>query len=113
MKVTAIKLYRIRSGNTGEKGAEVGESQYRGGGWQTNSLIAGLSSMLWLENPCPRTVGQKSGRLRARSWSQSLAGNFGAGSNGGDQGCLRFSTLGGEYYPPALAGIVRMSAKLW
>jgi L-rhamnonate dehydratase len=40
MRIKEIKLYRIRSGNTGEKGAAFGESQYWGGGWQTNSLIA-------------------------------------------------------------------------
>ena len=45
MKITGIKLYRIRSGNKGEKGAEVGESQYWGGGWQTNSLIANPMSL--------------------------------------------------------------------
>ena len=40
MKITEIKLYRVNSGNRGEKGAEFGESQYWGGGWQTHSLIA-------------------------------------------------------------------------
>jgi L-alanine-DL-glutamate epimerase-like enolase superfamily enzyme len=40
MKITEIKLYRVNSGNLGEKGAEFGESQYWGGGWCTNSLIA-------------------------------------------------------------------------
>jgi L-rhamnonate dehydratase len=40
MKITAIKLYRINSGNLGERGAEHGESQYWGGGWCTHSLIA-------------------------------------------------------------------------
>lgn len=40
MKITEIKLYRITSGNTGERGAEHGESQYWGGGWCTHSLIA-------------------------------------------------------------------------
>lgn len=45
MKITDVKLYRIRSGNLGEKGAEVGESQYWGGGWATNSLIANPMSV--------------------------------------------------------------------
>ncbi len=45
MKITAVKLYRIRSGTEGQKGAEVGESQYWGGGWQTNSLIANPMSL--------------------------------------------------------------------
>jgi L-rhamnonate dehydratase len=45
MKISEIKLYRIRAGNTGEKGARFGESQYWGGGWQTNSLIANPMSV--------------------------------------------------------------------
>ena len=45
MKITEIKLYAIRSGNTGERGAQFGESQYWGGGWQTNSLIANPMSL--------------------------------------------------------------------
>lgn len=40
MKITAVRLYQIRSGNTGERGAEFGESQYWGGGWATHALIA-------------------------------------------------------------------------
>src|ERR1017187_3127192 len=40
MKITEVELYRVNSGNRGEKGAEFGESQYWGGGWQTHSLIA-------------------------------------------------------------------------
>ncbi|HEV2322949.1 MAG TPA: enolase C-terminal domain-like protein [Terracidiphilus sp.] len=45
MKIVEIRLYRIRSGNTGERGAEFGESQYWGGGWQTHSLIANPMSI--------------------------------------------------------------------
>ena len=45
MKITEIKLYAIRAGNTGERGAQFGESQYWGGGWQTNSLIANPMSL--------------------------------------------------------------------
>lgn len=45
MKITNVRLYRIRAGNTGEKGAHLGESQYWGGGWQTNSLIANPMSL--------------------------------------------------------------------
>jgi L-rhamnonate dehydratase len=45
MKITDIKLYKIKSGNTGEKGAQHGESQYWGGGWQTGSLIANPMSI--------------------------------------------------------------------
>ena len=40
MKITAIRLFKVRSGNAGERGAEFGESQYWGGGWQTHALIA-------------------------------------------------------------------------
>ena len=45
MKITEIRLYRIRSGNLGEKGARFGESQYWGGGWQTGSQIANPMSV--------------------------------------------------------------------
>ena len=45
MKITEIKLYRVKSGNTGEKGARFGESQYWGGGWQTGSHIANPMSI--------------------------------------------------------------------
>jgi L-rhamnonate dehydratase len=45
MKITEVKLYRVRSGNLGEKGAEFGESQYWGGGWCTHSLIANPMSI--------------------------------------------------------------------
>lgn len=40
MKITDIKLYTLRSGEGGERGASHGESQYWGGGWAVNSLIA-------------------------------------------------------------------------
>ncbi len=40
MKVVEIKLYQVRSGNLGERGARFGESQYWGGGWQTHAQIA-------------------------------------------------------------------------
>jgi L-rhamnonate dehydratase len=45
MKITDAKLYTIRSGNLGEKGAALGESQYWGGGWATNSLISNPMSV--------------------------------------------------------------------
>ena len=45
MKIDAIRLYKVRSGNTGERGAEFGESQYWGGGWQTHALIANPMSV--------------------------------------------------------------------
>lgn len=45
MKITDIKLYRVRTGNRGERGAHLGESQYWGGGWQTHSLIANPMSL--------------------------------------------------------------------
>lgn len=40
MKITEIRLYSIRSGTEGQRGAGVGESQYWGGGWQTGALVA-------------------------------------------------------------------------
>jgi L-alanine-DL-glutamate epimerase-like enolase superfamily enzyme len=45
MKIVAIRLYKVRSGNTGERGAEFGESQYWGGGWATHALIANPMSV--------------------------------------------------------------------
>jgi L-rhamnonate dehydratase len=45
MKITEIKLYTIRAGNLGERGADVGESQYWGGGWATQSRIANPMSV--------------------------------------------------------------------
>lgn len=45
MRISGISLYQIRSGNSGEKGARFGESQYWGGGWATNSLIANPMSV--------------------------------------------------------------------
>lgn len=54
MKISAIRLYTIRSGNTGERGAEFAESQYWGGGWQTHAKIAN-----------PMSVYSKYARLRS------------------------------------------------
>jgi len=45
MKITNVKLYTIRSGNKGERGAASGESQYWGGGWQANTLISNPMSV--------------------------------------------------------------------
>ncbi len=45
MKIDDVKLYKIRCGNEGERGAEYGESQYWGGGWTTHSQIANPMSI--------------------------------------------------------------------
>lgn len=45
MKITSIKLYTINSGDTGARGATMGESQYWGGGWQAQTLIANPMSV--------------------------------------------------------------------
>lgn len=45
MKITKIELYRVRSGDLGEKGARFGESQYWGGGWQAKALISNPMSI--------------------------------------------------------------------
>ncbi len=45
MKITDIKLYSIKSGDTGARGAAVGESQYWGGGWQAQTLISNPMSV--------------------------------------------------------------------
>ncbi len=45
MKITDIKLYTIKSGDTGARGAAMGESQYWGGGWQAQTLISNPMSV--------------------------------------------------------------------
>ncbi len=45
VKIREVKLFRVRSGNSGERGASHGESQYWGGGWQTHSQIANPMSV--------------------------------------------------------------------
>ena len=45
MQIKEIKLYRVRSGDLGEKGARFGESQYWGGGWQAKALISNPMSI--------------------------------------------------------------------
>ena len=45
MKISNIKLYTIKTGDTGARGAAQGESQYWGGGWQAQTLIANPMSV--------------------------------------------------------------------
>lgn len=45
MKITNIRLYTLRAGETGERGAAQGESQYWGGGWAVKSLISNPMSI--------------------------------------------------------------------
>ena len=45
MKITDIKLHTIKSGHTGARGAAHGESQYWGGGWIAQTLIANPMSV--------------------------------------------------------------------
>ena len=45
MKITDVKLHLIRSGQGGVRGAAQGESQYWGGGWIANSLVANPMSV--------------------------------------------------------------------
>jgi L-alanine-DL-glutamate epimerase-like enolase superfamily enzyme len=45
MKITDVKLHLIRSGQGGVRGAVQGESQYWGGGWIANSLVANPMSV--------------------------------------------------------------------
>lgn len=56
MKITDIKLYGIRSGETGERGATQGESQYWGGGWVMNALVS-----------CPMSIYPRYAKVRT-SW---------------------------------------------
>ena len=52
MKITEIRLYTIKSGDTGARGAAMGESQYWGGGWQAQTLISnpmgGITPARWV-----------------------------------------------------------------
>src|SRR5882757_5042181 len=45
MRITDIKLYTVKSGDTGARGAAMGESQYWGGGWQAQTLISNPMSV--------------------------------------------------------------------
>jgi len=45
MKIKDIRLYTIKTGDTGARGAAQGESQYWGGGWQATALIANPMSV--------------------------------------------------------------------
>ncbi|MBY5959519.1 hypothetical protein KUV50_15310 [Membranicola marinus] len=45
MKIKDVRLYTINSGDTGARGASQGESQYWGGGWQAQTLIANPMSV--------------------------------------------------------------------
>jgi len=45
MKIVDVKLYTIESGDTGARGASMGESQYWGGGWQAQTLISNPMSV--------------------------------------------------------------------
>lgn len=45
MKIKDIRLYTISSGQSGARGAAAGESQYWGGGWIANSLVANPMSV--------------------------------------------------------------------
>jgi hypothetical protein len=40
MNIIDLKLYTVKSGDTGARGAAQGESQYWGGGWQAQKLIS-------------------------------------------------------------------------
>ena len=45
MKITDIKLHTVKFGDTGARGAAMGESQYWGGGWAAETLIANPMSV--------------------------------------------------------------------
>lgn len=45
MKITDVRLYTIGTGDTGARGASMGESQYWGGGWQAQTLISNPMSI--------------------------------------------------------------------
>lgn len=84
MKITEIRLYTIRSGNLGERGAEVGESQYWGGGWATQSRIANPMSM-HPKYAATRTLWMGAGQdpyaieIRTDEGVSGVAANYGGG----------------------------------
>src|ERR1051325_2768598 len=45
LKITDVKLYTVKTGDTGARGAAQGESQYWGGGWQAQTLISNPMSV--------------------------------------------------------------------
>ena len=45
MEITDVTLYTVAEGTQGQRGADEGESQYWGGGWQTEALIANPMSI--------------------------------------------------------------------
>jgi len=45
MEITDVSLYTVSEGTTGETGAEDEESQYWGGGWAVEKLIANPMSI--------------------------------------------------------------------
>lgn len=45
MEITDVNLYTVREGVSGEAGGQEGESQYWGGGWSVNKLIANPMSI--------------------------------------------------------------------
>jgi len=45
MEITDVTLHTVAEGTQGQRGADEGESQYWGGGWQTEALIANPMSI--------------------------------------------------------------------
>ena len=84
MEITDLSLYTVERGTEGQRGAAVGESQYWGGGWQTEALIA---------NPMSRYEAYKDSRtswmgpgqdpfvveLEATDGTTGFAANYGGG----------------------------------
>jgi len=84
MEITDVRLYTVEQGTQGQRGAKEGESQYWGGGWQTEALIA---------NPMSRYPAYKRQRtswmgpgqdpfvveLEAADGTTGFAANYGGG----------------------------------
>lgn len=85
MKITKVNLYRVRSGELGEKGARYGESQYWGGGWQAKALISNPMSV-YPEYAKSRTLWMGPGQdpfaieLLTDEGASGFAVNYGGGS---------------------------------
>jgi L-rhamnonate dehydratase len=84
MEITDVRLYTVTEGTEGQRGADEGESQYWGGGWQTGALIANPMS-IYPEYKERRTTWMGPGQdpfvieIEASDGTVGFAANYGGG----------------------------------
>lgn len=84
MEIRELKLHTVSEGTQGQQGAAEGESQYWGGGWQTEALIANPMS-IYDEYKEERTAWMGPGQdpfvieLVANDGTTGFAANYGGG----------------------------------